>query len=65
MDYLKTLFNYHKNLPFLPERKKIEKVEKLICSIQDKEKYVILIRALKKGTKLWIKTKKSTQSNSI
>ena len=65
MDYLKTLFNSHKNLPFLPERKKIETVEKLICSIQDKEKYVIHIRALKKGTKLWIKTKKSTQSNSI
>ena len=65
MDYLKTLFNSHENLPFLSERKKIEKVEKLICSIQDKEKYVIHIRALKKGTKLWIKTKKSTQSNSI
>ena len=66
MDYLKTLFNSHKNLPFLQEKKKkIEKVKKLICSIQDKEKYVIHIRALKKGTKLWIKTKKSTQSNSI
>ena len=53
-------------MPFLQEKKKkIEKVKKLICSIQDKEKYVIHIRALKKGTKLWIKTKKSTQSNSI
>ena len=35
-DYLKELFNSHKDLPFLPERKKVEKVEKLICSIEDK-----------------------------
>ena len=58
MDYLKTLFNYHKNLPFLPERKKIEKVEKLICSIQDKEKYVIHIIALKKALNYGLKLKK-------
>ena len=36
--------NYHKGLPFLPKRKKLEK---LVCSIEDKEKYVIHIRALK------------------
>ena len=35
--YPKKFFNSHKNLPFLPERKKVEKVEKLICSIEDKE----------------------------
>ena len=38
VEYPKTLFNSHKDLPFLPERKKDEKVEKLICSIEDKEK---------------------------
>ena len=38
IDYTKELFNFHKDLPFLPERKKVEKVEKLICSIEDKEK---------------------------
>ena len=43
------LFNSHKDLPFLPERKKVEKVKKLICSIEDKEKYVIHIRALKQA----------------
>ena len=47
--YPKELFNFHKDLPFLPKRKKVEKVEKLICSIEDKEKYVIHIRALKQA----------------
>ena len=49
IDYLKELFNFHKDLPFLPERKKIDKVEKLICSIEDKERYVIHVRALNHG----------------
>ena len=47
LEYPKTLFNSHKDLPFLPKRKKVGKVEKLICNIEDKEKYVIHIRALK------------------
>ena len=47
IDYLKKLFNFHKDLLFLPERKKINKVEKLIFSIEDKEKYVMHIRVLK------------------
>ena len=47
IDYPKELFNLHKDLLFLPERKKENKVEKLICSIEDKEKYVIHIRVLK------------------
>ena len=47
IDYPKELFDFHKDLPFLPERKNVEKVEKLICSIEDKEKYVIYIRSLK------------------
>ena len=41
----KKVFNLHKDLPFLPERKKFKKVEKLVCSIEDKEKYFIHIRA--------------------
>ena len=36
-------------MPFLPEIKKVNKVEKLICSIEDKEKYVIYIRVLKEA----------------
>ena len=49
VEYPKKLFDSHKDLPFLPERKKLEKVEKLVCSIEDKEKYVIHIRALKQA----------------
>ena len=50
----KNLFNLHKDLPFLPERKKISKCKKLICSIEDKEKYVVHIRALT-SIKSWFK----------
>ena len=49
IEYLKQLSSSHKDLPFLPERKKLEKLEKLVCSIEDKEKYVIHIRALKQA----------------
>ena len=47
VEYPKKLFSSHKDLPFLPERKNLENFEKLVCSIEDKEKYVIHIRALK------------------
>ena len=36
VDYPKKLFDLHKDLPFLPERKKVNKVKKLICNIEDK-----------------------------
>ena len=47
IEYPKQLFDSHKDLPFLPERRKLKNVEKCVCSIDDKEKYVIHIRALK------------------
>ena len=49
VEYPKNLFNLHKDLLFSPERKKIEKCNKLICNIEDKEKYVVHIRALKQA----------------
>ena len=58
VEYPKKLFSSHKDLPFLPERKKLEKVEKLVCSIEDKEKYVIHIRALKQALNNGLKLKK-------
>ena len=39
----------HKDLPFLPESKKVNKVQKLICNIEGIRKYVIHIRALKQA----------------
>ena len=57
----KKLFSYHKELQFLPERRKSEKVEKLVCSIEDKEKHVILIRALKQALNYGLKLKKVTE----
>ena len=57
MQYPKKLWNSHKELPYLPERKKIEKVEKLAGSIEDKEKYVIHIRALKEALDNGLKLK--------
>ena len=50
IDYRKELFNFHKDLPFLPERKKVNKREKLICSTEDNEKYVVHKRALKQAS---------------
>ena len=52
IDYPKELFNLHKDLPW-------EKVEKVgtLCSIEDKEKYVIRIRALKQALNHGLKLK--------
>ena len=58
IDYPKQLFGSYKELPFLPERRKLEKVEKLVCSIEDKEKYVIHIKALKQVLNNGLKLKR-------
>ena len=47
IEYPKNLYKMHSDLPFLPDRKKIGKIEKFVCGIEDKEKYVIHINALK------------------
>ena len=49
VEHPKSLFNFHKDLPYLPERKKLEKVKKLVCGIEDKKNYVVHIRALKQA----------------
>ena len=41
VEYLKKLFNLHKDLPFLPERKKLEIVKTPVRAIEDK-KYMLL-----------------------
>ena len=47
--YPEKLHDKHKDLPFLPDKQIINKCQKLICSIYDKEKYVVHIRALKQA----------------
>ena len=58
IDYPKELFNIHKDLPILPESKKVNNVEKRICDIEDKKNYVIHIRALKQAINNGLKFKK-------
>ena len=38
VEHPKKLSGSYEDLPFLPERKKLVKVEKLVCGIEDKEK---------------------------
>ena len=64
IDYPKELFNLHKDLPFLPESKKVNKVEKLICGIEDKKK-CYSYKSFKTSIKSWIKIKKGTQNNPV
>ena len=47
VEYPKNLHNLYSDLPPLPERKKFGKCNKLVCTVQDKENYVVHIRTLK------------------
>ena len=47
--YLKKLHELHNDLPFLPERMKIEKFEKLVPNLYDKTEDVIHIRNLEQA----------------
>ena len=49
IEYPKNLHDLHNDLPFLPERMKIKKCNKLVCNLYDKNNYVVHIRALKKA----------------
>ena len=50
VEYARKLRFLHKDFPFSPERKKVGKVEKLVCDVENKIYiYVIHIRALKQG----------------
>ena len=49
VEYPKNLFNLLSDLPFLLQRNKVLKCNKLVCSIRDKENHVVHIRALKQA----------------
>ena len=59
--YPKDLHNLHSDLPFLPERLKIEKCNKLVCNVYDKKNYVVHIKALKQALNHGLILKKYTK----
>ena len=49
VEYPENICMLHSDLVFLPQRMKISKCTKLVCTTQNKENYVIHIRALKQA----------------
>ena len=49
VEYPKHLHDLQGGLPFLPERMKIDKCNKLVCNLYDKKEYVVHIRSLKQA----------------
>ena len=49
VQYLKKLHELQNGLPFLPEKTKIERLEKLAANLHDKTEYLIHIRNLKQA----------------
>ena len=49
VEYPRNLHNLHSDLPFLPERMKINGCTKLVCNLNDKENYPVHILALKQA----------------
>ena len=49
VQHLEKLHKLHNDLPFLPERMKIEKFEKLLANLHDKTEYIIHIRNVKQA----------------
>ena len=49
IDYPKDLYDLYSDLPFFPERMKINKCNKLVCNLYDKNNYVVYIRHLKQA----------------
>ena len=47
--YPKNLHDLHSDLPFSPERMKIDKCNNLVCNLYDKKNYVVHIRSLKQA----------------
>ena len=69
VEYPKNLHEQHGDLPFLPERTRINNCTKLVCSAHDKENFNTYI-STKTSIKSWIKIRihsvtKDTKCNRI
>ena len=49
VEYPKNLHDLHSDLPFLPEIRKIDKCNKLVCNLYDKKDFVVHITSLKQA----------------
>ena len=49
VNYPENSHHLHSDLPFSPERMKIDKRKKLVCNLYNKEKYIVHIRSLKQA----------------
>ena len=58
VDYPRKLHKLHSDMPFLPERMKIDKTQKLVCNLRDKKKHVLHISILKQALNHGLKLKK-------
>ena len=58
VEYPKNLHDLHSDLPFLPERIKINKCNKVVCNLYGKNNYVVHIRGLKQALKHGLRLKK-------
>ena len=58
VDYPSKLHKLHSDMPFLPERMKINKTQKLVCNLRDKKKYIEHISILKQALNHGLKLKK-------
>ena len=58
VDYPSKLHKLHSDMPFLPERMKIDKTQKLVCNLRDKKKYIVHISILKQALNHGLKLKK-------
>ena len=56
--YPSKLHKLHSGMPFLPEKMKIDKAQKLVCNLGDKKKYVVHISILKQALNHGLKLKK-------
>ena len=58
VEYPKYSHDLHSDLPFLPERMKVNKCNKLVCNLYDKKHYFVYIRSLA-SIKSWANIKRS------
>ena len=60
VNYPKRLHDLHSDLPFLPERMKIDKCKKLVCNLHDKKKIRFTYKIIKTSLRLRIEIGKDS-----